>query len=210
MIAAIGDLGRPAVGAAAQRPGFEMGEIDLRIASLEGSAEREDDPADLLPDLPMTPPVTQIGDIARLNTTTPSSARGHTKRPRSSRLAYRHSPSPSHHSSLTRSPRRPRRQNTCPENGSCPCLCRQAVEPLAYVSGTGRQPYPGARRKRVHRNSSITCRSVSELTSPRRRTRAPQPNTISMTPSRSARRGQSPSAAIDWHHCAAFHRRLGQ
>jgi len=55
MIAAIGDLGRPAVGAAARRPGFEMGEIDLRIASLEGSAEREDDPADLLPDLPMTP-----------------------------------------------------------------------------------------------------------------------------------------------------------
>jgi hypothetical protein len=55
MIAAIGDLGRPAVGAAARRPGFEMGEIDLRIASLEGSAEREDDPADLLPDLSMTP-----------------------------------------------------------------------------------------------------------------------------------------------------------
>src|SRR5215470_1512663 len=76
------------------------------------------------------------------------------------------------------------------------CLCRQAVEPLAHVSGTGRQPYPGARRKRVHRSSSITCRSVSELTSPRRRTRAPQPNTISMTPSRSARRGRSPSGAI--------------
>jgi DNA modification methylase len=47
--------------------GFEMGEIDLRIASLEGSAEREDDPADLLPDLPMTPPVTQIGDIWHLD-----------------------------------------------------------------------------------------------------------------------------------------------
>ena len=47
--------------------GFEMGEIDLRIASLEGSAEREDDPADLLPDLPGTPPVTQIGDIWHLD-----------------------------------------------------------------------------------------------------------------------------------------------
>jgi hypothetical protein len=34
----------------------------------------------------------------------PSSARGHTNRPRSSRLANRHRPSPSHHSSLTRSP----------------------------------------------------------------------------------------------------------
>ena len=31
----------------------------------------------------------------------PSSARGHTNRPRSSRLANRHSPSPSHHNSLT-------------------------------------------------------------------------------------------------------------
>lgn len=39
----------------------------VRIASLEGSAEREDDPADLLPDLPMTPPVTQIGDIWHLD-----------------------------------------------------------------------------------------------------------------------------------------------
>jgi hypothetical protein len=36
-------------------PASRLGEIDLRIASLEGSAEREDDPADLLPDLPMTP-----------------------------------------------------------------------------------------------------------------------------------------------------------
>src|SRR5215472_993096 len=76
------------------------------------------------------------------------------------------------------------------------CLCRQTVEPLAHISGTGRQPYPGARWQRVHRSSSMTCRSVSELTSPRRRTRAPQPNTISMTPARSARRGRSPSGPI--------------
>jgi hypothetical protein len=41
---------------------------------------------------------------------------------------------------------------------------------------TGRQPYPDARGQSVHRSSSITCRSVSELTSPRMRTRAPQPN----------------------------------
>src|SRR5262249_25652158 len=75
-------------------------------------------------------------------------------------------------------------------------LRRQTVEPLAHVSSTGRQPHSGARRQTVHRSSSTTCRSVSELTSPRRRTRAPQPNTISMTPSRSARRGRSPSGAI--------------
>ena len=49
-----------------------------------------------------------------------SSACGHTKRPRSSRLANRQSPSPSHHSTLIRSPRRPRKTNTWPENGSAP------------------------------------------------------------------------------------------
>jgi hypothetical protein len=53
------------------------------------------------------------------------------------------------------------------------------IEPFAHVGGARRQPHPGARRQTVHRNSSITCRSVSELTSPRRRTRAPQPNAIS-------------------------------
>ena len=76
-------------------------------------------------------------------------------------------------------------------------LRRQAVEPLAHVGGARRQPYPGARRQSVHRSSSITCRSVSELTSPRRRTRAPQPNAISMTPSRSGRRGRPSS--VDRH-----------
>src|SRR3984893_16355651 len=75
-------------------------------------------------------------------------------------------------------------------------LSRQAVEPFAHVGDAGRQPYPGARRQTVHRSSSIACRSVSELTSPRRRTRAPQPNAISMTPSRSPRRGRPPSGAI--------------
>src|SRR6516162_7955927 len=61
---------------------------------------------------------------------------------------------------------------------------------------TGRQPYPSARRQTVHRSSSIACRSVSEPTSPRRRTRVPQPNAISMTPSRCARPGRPPSGAI--------------
>src|ERR1700730_17831330 len=75
-------------------------------------------------------------------------------------------------------------------------LRRQTVETLAHVGDAGRQPYPGARRQSVHRSSSITCRSVSDLTSPRRRTRAPQPNTISIIPSRSVRRGRSPSGAI--------------
>jgi hypothetical protein len=156
-------------------------------------------------------PSSSIDSWARLSTTTPSSARGQTNRPRSRRLANRHSPSPSHHNSLTRSPRRPRKQNTWPQKRILPehglRLRRQTVETLAHVGGAGRQPHPGARRQRVHRSSSITCRSVSELTSPRRRTRAPQPNAISIIPSRSVRRGRSPSGAIlNWHHCAAVDR----
>jgi ParB-like chromosome segregation protein Spo0J len=42
--------------------GFEMGEIDLRIVSLEDPVQRKDDSADLLADLPNGPPVTQIGE----------------------------------------------------------------------------------------------------------------------------------------------------
>src|ERR1700749_4064976 len=47
------------------------------------------------------------------------------------------------------------------------CLGRQTVKPLAHIVDAGRQPYPGARRQSVHRSSSITCRSVSELTLPK-------------------------------------------
>jgi hypothetical protein len=54
-------------------------------------------------------PSSSIDNCARLSDTAPSSACGQMKRPRSSRLANRQSPSPSHHSSLMRSPRRPRK-----------------------------------------------------------------------------------------------------
>jgi len=43
--------------------GFEIGEIDLRIASLEDLPKPNDDPADLLPELPAGPPVSKIGDL---------------------------------------------------------------------------------------------------------------------------------------------------
>jgi DNA modification methylase len=43
--------------------GFEMGEIDLRIASLDDPPASEDDPADLVPDLPAGPPISKIGDL---------------------------------------------------------------------------------------------------------------------------------------------------
>jgi len=46
--------------------GFEMGEIDLRIASLEEEPEPADDPADAVPELPAGPPISQIGDFRHL------------------------------------------------------------------------------------------------------------------------------------------------
>jgi hypothetical protein len=43
--------------------GFEMGEIDLRIESLEADSEDGQDPADRLEDLPAGPPVCRPGDL---------------------------------------------------------------------------------------------------------------------------------------------------
>src|SRR6202030_644585 len=43
--------------------GFEMGEIDLRIASLEEPPEPDADPADEVPEVPAGPPLSKIGDL---------------------------------------------------------------------------------------------------------------------------------------------------
>src|SRR5689334_13125454 len=43
--------------------GFEVGEIDLRIASLEALPEPDDDPADILPEQTAGPPHSKIGDV---------------------------------------------------------------------------------------------------------------------------------------------------
>jgi DNA modification methylase len=43
--------------------GFEMGEIDLRIASLEDQIEPTDDPADVVPEVPAGPPLSKIGEL---------------------------------------------------------------------------------------------------------------------------------------------------
>src|SRR5436190_23389562 len=43
--------------------GFEMGEIDLRIASLEEMSTPDDDPADAVPEMSGGPPVSKIGDL---------------------------------------------------------------------------------------------------------------------------------------------------
>jgi DNA modification methylase len=43
--------------------GFEMGEIDLRIASLEEPPERDDDPADVMPEVSAGPTLSKNGDL---------------------------------------------------------------------------------------------------------------------------------------------------
>jgi DNA modification methylase len=43
--------------------GFEMGEIDLRIESLESGGDSQDDPADTIPPMPERPPVSRTGDL---------------------------------------------------------------------------------------------------------------------------------------------------
>jgi DNA modification methylase len=43
--------------------GFEIGEIDLRIASLDEMLAHDDDPADVLPEPSTAPPVSKIGDL---------------------------------------------------------------------------------------------------------------------------------------------------
>src|SRR6202011_3317190 len=43
--------------------GFEMGEIDLRIASLDDMPEPDDDPADAVPEVSAGPPLSKIGDL---------------------------------------------------------------------------------------------------------------------------------------------------
>jgi DNA modification methylase len=44
--------------------GFEIGEIDLRIAALDDMpGQADDDPADAVPELPTRPPLSKIGDV---------------------------------------------------------------------------------------------------------------------------------------------------
>src|SRR5204863_9041878 len=43
--------------------GFDMGEIDLRIASLDEMPAHADDPADVLPEPSTAPPISKIGDL---------------------------------------------------------------------------------------------------------------------------------------------------
>src|SRR3546814_9807818 len=64
-----------------------------------------------------------IESWAAVITTEPVLVEGHTNRPRSIRLENRHMPWPSYQSSLTRSPRLPRKANSAPECGLSSRTC---------------------------------------------------------------------------------------
>lgn len=61
-------------------------------------------------------PSSNIDNCARVSDTVPVSAFGQTNLPRSKRFENRQRPSPSNHSSLMRSPRRPRKTNKWPSH----------------------------------------------------------------------------------------------
>lgn len=68
-------------------------------------------------------PLSSINSCASVSVTMPSLACGPTNRPRSKRLANRHSPWPSQNRTLCRSPRRSRKTNRWQLNRPCPSIC---------------------------------------------------------------------------------------
>lgn len=115
-------------------------------------------------------PSMSIDSCARVRETVPSFACGQMKCPRSNRFANRHRPSSSAHKILIVSPLRPRKTNTCPENGCClRIICTCALNPgkPRRISVT-----PAAIQMRVPVRSSITCasspKSIAELHGPHR------------------------------------------
>jgi len=76
-------------------------------------------------------PSSNIESCAVDKCTAPESACGQIKRPFSKRLMNRHMPSPLHQRTLSKSPRRPRKANTCPEKGSSVnVVCTNAAKPF--------------------------------------------------------------------------------
>lgn len=125
-------------------------------------------------------PSSNIDSCARVSETVPDSAFGQTNFPRSKRFENRQSPSPSNHSNLMRSPRRPRKTNTCPPNGSCSStVCtaaprpvkprRRSVMPAAIQTCSGRRSNHPARHSNIARSTvpsatpSILTRALANL-----------------------------------------------
>src|SRR5207237_1086820 len=103
-------------------------------------------------------PSSSIDNCARVRQTAPLVACGHTKRPRSNRLANRHNPSPSYQRTLIRSPRRPRNTNTWPENGLCSSLVW--INALNPVKPRRKSVTPAAIQIRVLAGSAIIAAST--------------------------------------------------
>ena len=99
-------------------------------------------------------PSKSIDSCAGVSATFPSFAEGQTNRPFSSRFRNMQAPWPSHQMTLTRSPRRPRKTNRCPANGSCfstaSACAASAAKPLR-MSVT-----PAASQTRVLAGTGIT------------------------------------------------------
>ena len=106
-------------------------------------------------------PSSSIDSCAGVTVTLPPDADGHTKRPRSRRLANRHAPWPSHQIIFTKSP-------ASTEHEQMPAigirlehpfgLRREAREALAHVRHAARQPDPGRGWDRDHPASARTTR----------------------------------------------------
>ena len=136
-------------------------------------------------------PSSSIDSCTGVSTAVPCSARGHTNRPRSRRLANRHSPSPSHHKDLHRIASSPtRKQNRWPENGSLSiAVCTSAARPSNPLR---RSVMPAASHTREPAGSAIIARRARRSPGaghPRRSTRAgvngcPLVNAISIIPGR--------------------------
>src|SRR5450830_10752 len=105
-------------------------------------------------------PSSSMDSCAGLSETAPLSAWGQMKRPFSSRLANRHIPWPSHHSSLMMSPRLPRKTKTWPENGSwVSAFCTKA--PNHQSRGVCRSDPPPTTR--VFPSARQSCRFSQSL-----------------------------------------------
>ena len=121
-------------------------------------------------------PSSSIENCAAVSATDPSRACGHRNLPRSSRLANRHRPWPSHHSTLIRSPRRPRNTNSAPPCGSSSASAAPAPPACQSPSACPSPRTPDRRGHCLdadHDSADKTRRNAAASTSPVIRSRPP-------------------------------------
>jgi len=77
-------------------------------------------------------------------------------------------PGPSHHSALSRYPRRSRNTKIWPPNGSrCSFSCTNMAKPLAHVGDARSKPHPRSRRRRDHCPSGLNTRCSGSISTSR-------------------------------------------